>query len=175
MKEFTKYGVNMRLVEPKDASFIIDIRTDEKRRKYISATDENIGKQIQWINNYKLREQKGKEYYFIAVDEDGESFATYRVYNIENNTAEIGSWVTKPGYNKTENSIKVDIIMKEFVFQQLGFDTLNFEVRKENKSVVRYHKMFAPQVIRETDQDIFFILNREDFFSNRNKLFKNIK
>jgi RimJ/RimL family protein N-acetyltransferase len=175
MENFSKYGVKMRFVEPTDALFIIDIRTDEKKKKYISATDISVEKQIQWINGYKLREQDRKEYYFIAVDEEGENFATYRVYNIENNTAEIGSWVTKPGYKKTENSIKVDIIMKEFVFEELGFDILNFEVRKENKSVLRYHKMFGPEVVKETEQDIFFVLNREEFFKNRNRLFKNIK
>jgi hypothetical protein len=173
--EMKKYGITLVAVDPVDASFIIGLRTDAKKSRFISSTDTDLQNQINWINEYKKRENKGEEYYFIGIDEFGEKFATYRIYNIKNNTAEIGSWVTKPGYNKAQNSIKIDIIMKEFVFEALKFSTLNFEVRLKNTSVLRYHKMFGPIILKETENDIFFLLHREDFYKNRNKIFKNIK
>jgi hypothetical protein len=40
------------------------------------------------------RELKGEEYYFIAIDENNEEFATYRLYNKTKESIEIGSFVS---------------------------------------------------------------------------------
>lgn len=173
--EIDKYGIKLVTVTPADAAFIIEARTDPKKSRFISSTNINLESQINWINEYKKRESRGEEYYFIGIDESGERFGTYRIYNIMNGVPVIGSWVTKPGYSKAQNSIKMDIIMKEFVFEVLKFSALNFDVRINNKSVVRYHKMFGPTIVQETEIDIFFLLQKEDFYMNRNKFFKNIK
>ncbi|MGE8377012.1 MAG: GNAT family N-acetyltransferase [Sphingobacterium sp.] len=173
--EIDKYGIKLVSVEAFDAEFIIEARTDPKRSRFISATDTDIDNQIKWINEYKKRESRGEEYYFIGIDESGERFGTYRIYNIKSGVPVIGSWVTKPGYNKALNSIKMDIIMKEFVFEVLNFSALNFDVRINNKSVLRYHRMFAPTVVHETELDIFFLLEKEDFYINRDKFFRKIK
>lgn len=173
--EIDKYGIKLVAVEAEDAAFIIEARTDPKKSRFISETDTDLDSQINWINEYKKRESIGEEYYFIGIDESGERFGTYRIYNIKNGIPVIGSWVTKPGYNKAQNSIKMDIIMKEFVFEVLKFSVLNFDVRKNNKSVLRYHKMFDPTIVQETEIDVFFLLQKEDFYMNRNKFFKNIK
>lgn len=173
--EIEKYGIKLVPVEPSDASFIIDLRTDTKKSRFISSTNTDLQQQINWINDYKERESKGDEYYFIGIDENLEKFATYRIYNIKSDQAEIGSWVTKPGYSKAQNSIKMDIIVKEFVFEVLGFSKLNFQVRRENGSVVRYHNMFDPTILKETDKDFFFMLSKENFYKNRNKFLKNYK
>lgn len=169
------YGIRLRSVEIADAEFIVNARTDEKRSRFISTTNPDIEKQQEWIKSYKVREIQGTEYYFIAEDEEGESFATYRIYDITNDTCEIGSWVTLPGYTKSLNAIKVDIMMKEFAFEDLGFDQIKFEVRKKNFSVLKYHSLFKPTIYNETEKDVYFILNKEDFFKQRNRLFNNIK
>lgn len=173
--EIDKYGIKLVAVELSDAQFIIEARTDPKKSRFISATDTDLDSQINWINEYKKRESKGEEFYFIGIDESGERFGTYRIYNIKSGVPVIGSWVTKPAYNKALNSIKMDIIIKEFVFEELKFSVLNFDVRTNNKSVLKYHKMFAPTVVHETELDIFFLLKKEDFYVNRDKFFKNIK
>lgn len=168
-----KYGIKLRLVEETDAAFILKLRKDKDRSRYISATDPDVEKQEIWIRKYKAREAEGLEYYFIAEDEFGVPFATYRVYDITDDSAIIGSWVSIPGYTNASNSIKVDIMVKEFVFSTLKFNKILFDVRRNNKSVLRYHKMYNPSVIRETDNDIFFELTRENFFQRSFLLFKN--
>ncbi|MDR2229241.1 GNAT family N-acetyltransferase [Elizabethkingia ursingii] len=175
MEIIEKYGIKLMPVEIEDARLIIDMRTDDRKSRYISHTNSDIEEQIKWINSYKKRELERKEYYFIAVDDQDNKFSTYRIYNIEEDTAEIGSWVTKPGYKYPQNSIKVDLIMKEFVFEVLGFNQLKFEVRRKNTSVLKYHKIFNPLVVRETEEDVFFSLEKENYYKIRNSLFKNIK
>ncbi|TDP00916.1 GNAT family N-acetyltransferase [Flavobacterium sp. 245] len=169
MKQINSHGIKLRLVEEIDAEFIVSIRTDFSKSKFISETDVSIEKQREWIRNYKKREKEGEEYYFIAIDENDIKFATYRIYNKKENNIEIGSFVSKPGYDIAINVIKVDIILKAFVFTTLKFDMLNFEVRKENKSVVNYHKKFEPSLLKEDDLNYYFILTKENFFANKIK------
>lgn len=170
-----KYGIKLNSVEIEDAEFIIILRTDNKKSRYISSTGSDIDLQKKWIKDYKQREAQNKEYYFIAIDENGEKFATYRVYNIEDDICEIGSWVSKPGYQNANNSIKVDLIMKEFVFEILKYSKVRFEVNKANTSVIKYHKLFNPVLVSESEDNNYFILEKENFESRRNKIFSNIK
>ena len=60
-----RYGLNVRLVEEKDAGFILSLRTNPKLSRYIHNTDDSLDKQRQWIRDYKKRELEGKDYYFI--------------------------------------------------------------------------------------------------------------
>lgn len=170
-----KYGISLQTVEEEDAEIIINFRTDEGKSRFISATNDDIELQKDWIRNYKRREKNREEFYFIAIDENGEKFATYRVYNIEDDICEIGSWVSKPKYKNAVNSIKVDIIMKEFVFLTLGYKQLRFEVNKGNHSVVRYHKLFEPVIVKETKQNFYFVLEKTNFEEKRKRIFNNIK
>lgn len=172
MKVLSNYNVKLRLVEETDSSFIISLRTDSLKSRFISPTDLDIEKQKAWIREYKEREKKGNEFYFVAIDQDNIEFATYRIYNKSENSIEIGSFVSKPLYNKPINVIKVDIILKEFVFSSLGYNQLNFEVRKENKSVINYHKKFNPDLIDEDELNYYFTLSKDSFLSTKNKFEK---
>jgi len=156
-------GIKLRFVEADDAEFIVSIRNDEKKSRFISKTSQDVDAQKKWISDYKEREQQKKEYYFIAVDEKNEDYATYRVYKIESGLPEIGSWVSKPDYSNTKNSIKVDVAVKNFVLNELKFDTLQFEVRKQNTSVNSYHKLFQPELVRSDDENNYYLLKRETF------------
>lgn len=170
-----KYNIKLQTVEEDDAEFIIALRTDGMRSRFISTTSSDIELQKEWIRNYKIKEKNKTEFYFIAIDENNEKFATYRLYNIEDDICEIGSWVSKPDYTNINNSIKVDIIMKEFAFHSLGYHKVRFEINKNNSSVIRYHKLFAPEVVKETEENFYFVLQRKNFEEKRNQIFKNIK
>lgn len=160
---YQKYGIQLKPVEESDAEFIIELRTNDQKSRFISATNPDVIQQKGWIKNYKTREKKGEEFYFIALDENNEKFATYRIYNFQKNSVEIGSFVSKPNYDKSINIVKLDILIKEYVFEKLKFEILNFEVRKLNLSVVRYHKKFHPTIIKEDDLNYYFSLNKEEF------------
>ena len=170
-----KYNIKLKTVEYEDAELIVDLRTDVNKSKFLSSTANDLELQKEWIRTYKEKEKNGNEYYFVAIDERNEKFATYRIYNLEDDICEIGSWVSKPGYSNGKNSIKVDIIVKEFVFGFLNYHKLKFVVHKENFSVVRYHKLFGPEIIEETQENLYFVLSKKNFIENRDRIFKNIK
>jgi hypothetical protein len=54
-----KYDLRMRLVEESDAEFILSLRTDESLNQFLSKTSTSLSAQIDWIRNYKIREEAG--------------------------------------------------------------------------------------------------------------------
>jgi hypothetical protein len=167
-----KFNIKLRLVEESDAKFIVDIRTDPTKSKFISSTNSDLEEQKKWIRNYKNREKNEEEFYYIAIDENDEKFATYRLYNKNNDSIEVGSFVSKPLYKFALNVIKVDVILKTHVFEVLGYNSLNFEVRKKNKSVISYHNKFKPILIKEDELNYYYKLEKRSFFANKNKFEK---
>lgn len=155
--------IKLRLVEEEDAPFIVSIRNDEKKSRFISKTSSDIEVQRKWIIDYKTREEQKKEYYFIASDENQENFATYRIYKIDSGTPEIGSWVSKPEYPNIKNIVKVDIAVKNYVLNELQFDTIQFEVRKKNTSVIAYHSIFQPKLIGDDEENNYYLLDKTTF------------
>jgi hypothetical protein len=167
-----KYGLLFRLVEISDAEFILSLRTDDKLSLYLSETSQSIGKQKNWIIDYKKREFKNEEFYLICCSEDNKtSYGVNRIYNIKDNSFEIGSWLFRSNIG---NSIAIisDLFFRTFFFQKTNFVKCVFEVRKKNKKVLKYHKMFSPRIISEDDNNFYFELDRENFIKQKNRLIK---
>jgi hypothetical protein len=144
-----KYNISLELVVEQDAIFIVNLRQGE-RNKHISQTDTDISKQVEWIKEYKIREANNLEYYFIAKDINKKKWGTIRLYNLNGERFELGSWVFLK--NSPEGiAIKSDIIVRELAFEELGFNICNFDVRKDNKNVLRYHYGYKPNIISEDE------------------------
>ncbi len=158
----------LRLVEEKDAEFVIQLRTDEKRSKYISTTDVSVEVQRDWINAYKVRENQGKEYYFIGCNNDNKPFGTIRLYNISENSFTYGSWLSMKG-DDSRLPILLETLCRLWAFNELTLETCLFDVRKLNKKVNKYHRMFNPEKIDENKLDIFYRLNKGNFLNSLEK------
>ncbi|MCQ6957269.1 GNAT family N-acetyltransferase [Mucilaginibacter aquariorum] len=160
-----KYGLIFRLVEENDAAFILSLRADPKLSKHLSATDNDLDKQIRWIRQYKQREAEGSEYYFLYTDRQNQPLGVFRLYNIANKTVTSGSWLSKPG-NDEFTPIKADLFLTSLIFENLKFDKCFIDVRKDNKKLVRYHKMFFT-VINEDHQNIYMFMDKESYQHKR--------
>lgn len=165
-----KYGFNLRLAELEDAKFILSLRTNPLLNQFLSATSDDLEKQIEWIRQYKQREKNNQEYYFVA-EIDGIKYGTTRLYNFDELSFEAGSWLfskeTPAGL-----AIKADIIGRRFGFEALNATYCKFKVRKENKSVIRYHMGYQPTLITEDELNYYFKLSRANFENHSEKLLK---
>ena len=166
MNLILKYNIKLRLAEYEDAQFIFRLRTDPNLNKNISKTIGTIDDQVKWLEAYKKREKAGLEYYFITEDFSGNKMGTTRIYNTGNHFFTLGSWVflreAPHGY-----AIKADIITKGFGFESLDYINCRFDVRKENQTVIKYHKLFNPSLIDEDNLNYYFELSRENFLNNK--------
>ncbi|WP_316737882.1 GNAT family N-acetyltransferase [Pedobacter aquatilis] len=166
-----RYGLRLRLIEPDDASFVLELRNDQTLSRFLSKTSNNLQDQVNWIKSYKEREMQGKEYYFIASDNDDKLLGTTRISELDGCCFELGSWLFSRDAQDGA-AIIADIITREIGFDTLGFNCCKFNVRKENKSVLKYHLNFGPSIVDETDIDTFFKLDKENFNKNKYKFLK---
>lgn len=164
-----RYGITLRLVEEKDAGFILTLRTDPELSKYISPTSPQIDDQIKWIKEYKLREEAGLEYYFIAQDHIGNRYGTIRLYKFDEDSFEIGSWLFLPN-SPMGTAVKTNLIGFELGFDRFGKKYGRLEIRKKNSSVLRYIQEFNPTLTNEDEQSYYFTLTKENFHQRKNKL-----
>ena len=54
-------SIKLRFVEEEDAEFILMLRTDQNKNKYLSQTGSALGNQIAWLRGYKSREKSNNE------------------------------------------------------------------------------------------------------------------
>ena len=171
-----KYGLICRFVEEKDAEFILRLRTDPILSRYLHATDGDVQKQKEWIHEYKERERKGEDYYFIFF-KDSRPVGLNRMYNIHGTTFTTGSWLFSPEA-PFESSIAASIIVREIAFEQLGmkYEDAYDGCHIDNKKVMKFNHMMG---LKDTgsyeSKDGTFItqsLTPEDFAKNKPRMLK---
>lgn len=163
--EITKYGVHCRLVNENDASFIVKLRSDEKRSRYIHSTDNDVESQKQWIRDYKTREANGVEYYFI-YEADGVPFGVNRIYDMHDDHCTEGSWVCLP-IEDSSKTIASALIIRDIIFEEFQFGYDLFNVSVGNNKVKKFHKISGASIIDENPEEYLFKLTREEYLENR--------
>lgn len=175
--KYSAYGVDVRLANFDDAEFILSLRTNDRLSRFIHSTDNDVEKQINWMKEYKKRELKGEDYYFV-YSKNGVPFGVNRIYDIslEKNLGTGGSWLCKQGTD-VEDSMATLIIMRDIMFDILGLDYDMFDVRKQNKKVQKIHIMLGAKNIGETELDYLYSLSKEDYKKNKDNFLQllNIK
>ena len=160
------YGISVRLILEEDAEKIVNLRTDLNLSAHISKIDKDITSQIKYIREYKIREEKGLEYYFaFGLLNSDKPLGFYRIYNIDlvERSFTIGSWIFEKNILESI-PILADILSKEFGFIQLDMQKCYFDVRRNNKKVLKYHNLFSPVFIREDDEENnYYYLTKSNF------------
>ena len=168
---FEKYGLKLRLVNENDADFIIRLRTNPRLNRFLHPTSPDIEKQKEWISNYKLRESKGIDYYFIFYS-NNQPVGLNRIYNIEENSFTSGSWIFDPD-SPTESSISSALITRIIAFDILGkeIEYSHDGCHIDNKKVLRFNLMLGLQITGTRDDSIgtFYTLSmtKADFYKNK--------
>lgn len=166
----SKYGIEVRLVDEEDAKFILSLRADKWLTRFIHQTDNDEPKQREWLREYKKRESEGKEYYFI-YSKDGIPFGLNRIYDIHNGSCTSGSWLCVPG-TQVCDSISTALLNRDIMFGILGLQEDNFDVRKGNKKVQKFHLMTGSVKTGETELDILYRATPETHEKGKQKIMK---
>lgn len=165
-----RYGLKVRLVREEDAAFILELRTDARLGRFLHATDDDMEKQVAWIKDYKMREARGEEYYFIYFSGDA-PIGVNRIYNIHPLYATGGSWICKPGL-PAKQVFATSIICREIIFDLLNIPENRIDVRKGNKQVLWYHRITGGEITHESELDYFLTITRESFAQKKENLLK---
>ncbi len=164
-------SIILRDVEVDDAEFILSLRCDSNKAKFLNKTENNIEQQKEYIKKYKA---KNNEWYFIIENKEHEPLGTVRIYDVINNNDFCwGSWIIKDGA-PVATGIASAVLIYEYAFYKLNFTKVHFDVRKENRSVRNFHERFGAECIKENKLDSFYIYSKEKYEKIRNRYIKYI-
>lgn len=175
--------VNLREAEIDDSEFILNLRTDPDKAKYIHSTDPDLGKQIQYMKRYKTLDN---DWYFIIEDKNGASIGTNAVYpypifteNWRDKVASIhyneevgvmgtGRWLMVNNLNPVMG-MESDILIKDFFFNVLNLPFTPMLIHKENLSVLKFHQTWGAKIIgwREDIKQHMLELTKEDYLKTK--------
>lgn len=162
--------IYLRLVQIEDAKFICSLRNNENLNRFISKSTAEEEAQRQWIINYKEKEVRGEEYYFIIcrISDDLE-VGTVRLYDFRENPRSFcwGSWILNE--NKTKYAaVESALLVYEAGFNYLDFEQSHFEVMKGNDKVHNFHLKMGAEKISEDDENIYYIFPKNKYETNKN-------
>lgn len=154
-----------RNVTTKDAGFILELRTDSNKSRFLSDTSAELEKQIQWLKNY---ENKADQAYFIIENKMGERLGTVRLYDPRGNSFCWGSWIIKDGAPNAA-AIESALIVYAYAIDFLGFSSAHFDVRKGNERVWSFHERFGAERVGESDLDYYYQISEDDINKSRHR------
>jgi len=154
--------IDFRSVEEEDSLFIFSLRSDRKKRQYLSSIDGGVDAQREWIRRYKEREEAKLEYYFVIESKESERLGLVRLYDFEGDSFCWGSWIIKDDAPKS-TAIKSALQVYQFAFYQLDFLQSNFEVRRGNEKVISFHQRFGAKIVGSNEKEYLFNFTKEDY------------
>lgn len=169
MNKLEGNSIRLRLVEERDANFILKLRLDSRYNTFLSAVVADIDAQKTWIRRYKDEENKGLQYYFIIERLDGTPCGTVRIYDFRKDSFCWGSWILnedKTRYAALESAF----LVYDFGFKELGFKKSHFDVMKGNQAVIKFHMRMGAVKIHEDEINIYFEITEEMINASKQKL-----
>lgn len=148
-----------------DAEFILSLRLDSNKNKYLSKTAIELQAQQQWLISYKISNDQA---YFVIEDLMTNPIGTVRIYDAKSNSFCWGSWILKPNapfYFAMESAM----LIYDYCFRILGFKQSHFDVRKANQKVVKFHLNTGAKIVSEDEINYYFIFTNEDFMGFKSK------
>ena len=153
-KEKFLYSKNLILrdADERDAEFILRLRTDPIKSRFLSQTSASIDDQITWMKSYKNRKDQA---YFIIEDRGSNKLGCIRIYNPIETSFDWGSWLIIEG---AAPHVALESALSLYSqARRLGFLTAKIAVRKDNVTVWKFQeKVFGAKLLRENDIDRFY-------------------
>lgn len=136
-----------------DAEFILSLRTDENKSRYLNATSNDVVAQRTWLANYAT----GSGQVYFIIEHANVAIGTVRLYDAQGDSFCWGSWILKEGRPK-QAAVESALMVYAYAIDYLGFKAAHFDVRKGNERVLKFHERFQAKRVGENELDYFYIL-----------------
>ncbi len=165
-KKITGHNLILRDAQISDAEFILSLRLDPNKNKYLHTVDDDVQAQRDYLAAY---EKQYETIYFIIEDrQTGAPVGTVRIYDVQDKSFSWGSWILTDNA-PSKAAIESALIIYQFALEHLGLQAAHFEVRLENERVIAFHTRFGATETQRDTIDAFFTI---DEISIRNALIK---
>jgi len=147
-----------------DAAFILSLRRDAEKSRYLSVVSGELSEQQAWLQRYAQLEDQA---YFI-IEFQGEPIGTVRLYDPQGDSFCWGSWILKTGA-PSHAAIESALMVYAYALDHLGFTSAHFDVRKGNERVWKFHERFGARRVAETELDFLYQLDHEAIAASRER------
>ena len=134
-----------------DAAFILSLRTDASKNRYLSATSSDLQQQRDWLARYAADDS---QIYFIICKLDGTPVGTVRLYDQQGDSFCWGSWI-KSDDAPSGFGVESALIIYDYALR-LGFTRSHFQVSKGNDGVTSFHLRFGAVQVAELDTEYHY-------------------
>lgn len=145
-----------------DAAFILSLRTDAEKSRYLSAVSGELAEQQAWLERYA---QTDDQAYFIIEYQD-EPIGTVRLYDPQGDSFCWGSWILKSS-RPSQAAMESALMVYAYALDHLGFQAAHFDVRKGNERVWQFHERFGAVRTAETELDYLYRIDAVAITSSR--------
>ncbi len=153
-------------VRSEHADYIYSLRIDPLYNTHLSPPPASAEAQRAWIERYVQREQQGEEFYFVIERLDKVACGTVRLYDFRGPSFCWGSWILD--HNKSRYAaIESALLVYRIGFEHLGFDESHFDVRRENRKVISFHKKMGAITTEIDDDNEYMRLPKEVFYEKQ--------
>lgn len=155
----------LKSVEVEDAEFILKLRTDANISRFLNKTENDIKKQIKWIEEQQIRTN---DYYFIIYDKTTDKkVGTYGIYNINNEQGEFGRFIC---IDSPVQSIETGLLIADFAFNALNLEKAIASVDISNKKTISFQNKNKLKVVYTKEENgrtlQYSELTKNNYFEN---------
>ena len=156
----------LRLIQLEDAAYVHGLRMNPAYNQYLSEVRGTAEDQRNWIENYKIREAEGREFYYVIEHKDGQPCGVVRLYNLEAESFTWGSWIldaNKPPKAALESAV----LSFGTGFKAFDRQRANIDVRINNEHAQAFYRRLGMIETHKTETDIFFVYARIRYEADR--------
>ncbi|MBF0495319.1 MAG: GNAT family N-acetyltransferase [Deltaproteobacteria bacterium] len=134
------YKFHLRPVTHDDAGFIIELRQDDSRNKYLNPVSSKLEDQLRWLDIYF--ERPGDFYFIIEDIETRTSHGAVGIYNFDPTLkeAEWGRWIIRAD---STAALETACMIYDCCFFTLDLAALNSFTIEDNVRTVAFHDRFG--------------------------------
>jgi RimJ/RimL family protein N-acetyltransferase len=136
-------GIRLRPADYTDSEFIVKLRTSSHVVGTVGDTSPSIKSQDSWFDAYFLREN---DYYFVVETQEGRRIGTYGVYDIKEQSGELGRIVFLP--DTPQYVVPAVVLIVDWCFSQLGLTELRGTTVTTNRTVLSLNNRLGFRTIR---------------------------
>lgn len=157
-------------VSLKDIHFIHFCRTQKKNKDFLNKPN-SILDHIKFLNKELL--DNSSEYFLIKENITAKNIGLVRISSIDYQKKIFtwGSWSIVDGV-KNEYSVESAFVIYKYLFDYKNFSKCYFKVKKNNKSVNKFHSFYGAKVYNIDDNFIYYDYLNTDYKNIDKKFYK---
>ena len=134
--------IRLRLITDADAGFVVALRQDRSRSRFLHAVENDLEAQQEWIRGSRERTARKTEYYWVVETHRHTPALPVGLVRLSSVTADsfvFGSWVMAP-CAPVAAGIESYLAACDFGFGALGCQRYFAEVRHDNGRALAFHQ-----------------------------------